>query len=118
MWLEGLTQEEWEIKHEKDGLSMAVHGKCDEWILDNYKEGDIIIVWNQFNYDLERIELIHCFLKRGDYYIDAREETKDIYLIEDEFDYGEDNSKYACKSIDEFKKIIKEICGYTDEKWK
>ena len=118
MWLEGLTQEEWEIKHEKDGLSMAVHGKCDEWILDNYKEGDIIIVWNQFNYDLEKIELIHCYIKRGDFYIDARGKTKNQKVIEEDGDYDEDTSHYICKTLDEYKKIIRQICKYKDDCWK
>lgn len=117
MWLDGLEYEDWERKHEHDGLLWAVHGGCDEWALNNYKEGDTLVVWNQYNYDLEKVELIHCYIIRNDLYVDARGETDDFDELIDEFDYDIDNGHYKCKDINEFKKMIKEICDYKDKKW-
>lgn len=91
-----------------------LHGKCDRWVVQNFQKGDIVIIWNTFNEDMERVCLIHCYIKRGNFYIDVRGMTDNEEKIKENFEdfVFEDNGFIYCKTIDEFKKHIKNICGY------
>lgn len=115
-WLEGLEYEEWEDRYpEKD---IYLHGKCDEWVLENFKPGDIAVIWNEFNPHINRVCIIHCYIKRNNGYVDVRGFTKDLQEIQEPYDWYPDNSTYECTDIEEFKQIIRKICGYTDKKWR
>ena len=120
-WCEGLSFESWEEKHESEDILMGyLHGCCDEWVLENYQDGDKPIIWNHFDYDMEDICLVHCFIKRGDMYLDVRGATMNIENIKEGFEdlCSDDNSFYECKNLEEYKAMIRKICEYTDEKWK
>lgn len=47
MWCNGLDLEEWEDSCSKEE-SNYLHGHCDEWVLENYRDGDIPVIWNEF----------------------------------------------------------------------
>lgn len=110
LWMEGLDEEEWEEKH--DDIICYLHGKCDEWVLKNFKEGDVIIVWNEYDYEREAHVLIHCFIKRDGSYVDVRGITDNIEEIKDGFDYSEDNDLYECYDKTSFKEFIRKTFGY------
>lgn len=115
-WMDGLSYEEWEEKH--PALTEYVHGKCDEWVLENFRPGDTAVIWNEFNPHLNRVCIIHCYLERAGGYVDVRGFTEYLDEIRDEFDWYPDNACYKCSNLNEFKKVICEICGYEDEKWR
>ena len=117
MWCDGLTLEEWEEEHENDSVDY-LHGHCDEWVLNNYQKGDVPVIWNEYDDEIEEVVLIHCFLIRDGKYLDVRGSTERFRQVEDGFDYRTYNGRYYCKSLDEFKIMIRSICGYDDEKWK
>lgn len=118
MWCEGLNPEDWDEIHDSDELDNYLHGKCDEWVLENYKEGDIPVIWNEFDEEIGKVSLIHCYLIRNGLYIDVRGETDDIEKIKDGFDYGYENDTYECKDLEEYKAMIRKICHYKDKKWR
>lgn len=102
---------------EELGLEHYLHGDCDDWVLENFKDGDIAIIWNEYNYEVNKVVLIHCYIKRGNLFVDVRGETTDEELIEDGYDYGYDNGKVYCNSIEEYKMWIRKICRYRSKKW-
>lgn len=116
-WCDGLTQEEWERRHENDAIDY-LHGHCDEWVLENYQEGDIPVIWNHFNEEIGRVSLIHCYIIRDGKYVDVRGETTNIEDVEEGFDYYYDNDTYECNSLEEYKMMIRKICRYRNKKWK
>jgi len=117
MWCDGLPPEEWEDLHEDDEKNY-LHGYCDEWVLQNYKDGDIAVIWNNFNEEMKKVTLIHCYIIRNGKYLDVRGETDDIEDIKDGFDYYPDNDEYHCNNLEEYKQMIRTICGYKDKIWK
>jgi len=100
-----------------DVIDSYLHGNCDEWVLENFRDGDIAVIWNEFSEEIGKVALIHCYIKRGDDFVDVRGKTPDEELIADGFDYGYDHDKIYCSSLEEYKSYIREICGYEDEKW-
>ena len=62
--------------------------------------------------------MIHCYIIRDEKFLDVRGETNDIEEMEDGFDYGYESDKYYCETLEEYKKVIREICGYRTKKWK
>lgn len=116
MWCNGLELEDWEELHESDKKNY-LHGHCDEWVLENYQEGDIPVIWNEFNGELEKVCLVHCYIIRDGKYIDVRGETENIEDIEEGFDCWSDNDTYHCKDLEEYKKMIRKICHYRSKKW-
>lgn len=117
MWCDGLELEEWEALHENDPINY-LHGHCDEWVLENYQDGDIPVIWNEFNENIGKVALIHCYIIRGDKFLDVRGETEWLEDIEEGFDYWHDNDIYHCKDLDEYKMMIRKICHYRSKKWK
>jgi|GEM_PF-6046282 len=91
-----------------------LHGRCDEYALKKYQDGDIFIIVTEYDEDINRICLMHCFLKREDKYIDARGILNTINDVLDEFNINDDDINrydeydiYKCDSINEFKKLYK-----------
>ena len=115
-WCQGLKLEEWEEKHENDKVKY-LHGYCDKWVLKNYQDGDIPVIWNEFNEELGKVCLIHCYIIRNGKYIDVRGETENIEDIKEGFDYWPDNNDYQCKNLKEYKNMIRKICHCKKKKW-
>ena len=105
-------------KLEALGLDHYLHGDCDDWVLENFQNGDQAIIWNEYNEDVGKVVLIHCYIKRGNLFLDIRGETPNEDDIEDGFDYGHDNGKIYCNSIKEYKLWIRKISNYKSKKWK
>lgn len=110
MWCNGKDTWDWEEEASDEEL-LYLHGKCDTWVLENYKEGDIAIIWNTFDDDLGKVVLIHCYIKRGNKYLDVRGDTENEDLIEEGFEdfYISDVGKLYCSSLEEYKSWLEKI---------
>ena len=102
MWCDGLELEEWENMQGNDKINY-LHGHCDKWVLENYQDGDIPVIWNEFNEEIKKVCLIHCYIIRNGKYIDVRGETEHIEDIKEGFDYWRDNDFYHCKLLKSLK---------------
>ena len=116
MWCNGLDLEEWEDSCSKEE-SYYLHGNCDTWVLENYQAGDIPVIWNEFDEDIGKVCIIHCYILRNGYYVDVRGKTDNIEDVIEGFDYGYDNAAFYCKDLEEYKKTIRQICHYRSKKW-
>lgn len=87
MWCNGLDLEDWEILHENDEKNY-LHGYCDEWVNENYIESDKCIVITEYDYEIDKVCLMHSCLFRDGKYVDVRGETEDFNNVIDGFDYG------------------------------
>ena len=85
--------------------------------LNNLREGDIAVIWNTFDEDLEEVVLIHCYIKRGNYYLDVRGETTDEDKMEEGFEdfYTYDVGHVECNSKKEYMSWLDKILG---ESWR
>lgn len=107
MWCDGLDQEEWEVLHENDEKD-CLHGYCDDWVNENYQDGDICIVITEYDNDIKHTCLMHSCLFRNGMYVDVRGETDDFDDILEGFDYGEfDVEEY--NSLKSFNKRMKKL---------
>lgn len=114
-WLDGDDLEELEKIEPYLGevaIGQYLHGCCDEWVLEHFQPGDVAVVWNEFSEDIGKVCLIHCYIQRGDVFLDVRGETDDEELVEEGFDYGYDNEKVYCDTLEVYKEVIRDICGY------
>lgn len=98
-------------------INYYLHGNCDEWVLEHFQDGDVAVIWNEFDPGIGKISLIHCYIQRQDVFLDVRGETTDENLIKEGFDYGYIHEKIYCSSLEEYKSWIRNICGYADKKW-
>ena len=116
MWCKGLSLEEWE-EQATDAEEYYLHGKCHLWVLNNLKEGDIAVIWNTFDEDLGEVVLIHCYIKRGNCYLDVRGKTTDEDKMEEGFEdfYTYDVGNVECKSKKEYMSWLDKILG---ESWR
>lgn len=103
MWL---SEEELECVN--PDLIDYLHGKCNEWVFNNYKNGDNILIISEFSYEINKECLVHCCLIRGNSYIDVRGETSNLDDILDGFDYN-DYSVLACEDLNSFSIILKQL---------
>jgi hypothetical protein len=117
MWCDELDLEEWEEKQDNEKINY-LHGYCDEWVLENYQEGDIPVIWNEFNEEIGKVTLIHCYIIRNGKYLDIRGKTDNIEDVKEGFDYWRDNDFYHCKDLKEYKRMIRKICHYRSKKWR
>lgn len=92
---EELTEEE----------TILLHGNCHKFVLDNYKQGDIIVVTVDYDYDIGKNCLMHSFILRGELYFDVRGFTSDLNNIFEAFDCGE-YIDYLLTDLDKFKDLL------------
>ena len=121
MWCENLSFEDWEEKYDcNEKIMTYLHGKCDLWVLENYHCDDIPIILCHYDEDMGKLSLIHCFIKRDDFFVDIRGKTLDINNVLMGFEdfCGFNDTYIECTSLEDFKSHIRTICGYTDEIWK
>ena len=118
-WLDGDDLEELEQACPDicEVIERYLHGDCDEWVLENFQPGDIAVIWNEFDEDIGKVALIHCYIQRGDMFLDVRGETDDEELVEEGFEYWFEHGKVYCETLEDYKEVIRDICGYEDEKW-
>lgn len=70
---------------EKDYL----HGYCNEWVVDNFKNGDKILAFIEYDYDIESCTLLHVCLYRNGLYLDVRGYMQTEEDVLNDFDEGE-----------------------------
>ena len=107
MWCEGLDLEEWEMKHEYDEVNY-LHGCCDDWVNENYKENDKCIAITEYREEVNKICLMHSCLIRDGKYVDVRGETTSFDDVIDGFDYGEFTVE-TYENIDKFNERMREL---------
>lgn len=85
-----------------------LHGNCHEWVINNYKEGDIIVVIQEYDYDIDTTCMAHCLLYRNGYYYDVRGKLNNIEEVLEEFDC-DDSDIIDFNDINDFIKYLKEM---------
>ena len=118
-WFDDDALEELKVScpEKAEEIDYYLHGNCDEWVLEHFRDGDIAVIWNEFDLGIGKIALIHCYIQRQDVFLDVRGEAVDEKLITGGFDYGFLHEKIYCSSLEEYKSWIRNICGYEDKKW-
>ena len=88
-----------------------LNGYCHFWALDHFQPGDhIVCLIDSEGGELDLMDaiLVHCFLKRDNFYVDVRGSTEQIKDILEGFEYG-DTDQYSFSDIDEFKSLMHEM---------
>lgn len=106
MWITGE-----ELADIDDMKYSYLHGWCNEWAAEHYKQGDKILSIIQQDDDV--VGLLHCCLLRDGKYVDVRGETGDFDDVLDDFDYGEFVNVY-CNTVDDLNFLLK-ICEEVDD---
>ena len=112
-WLDEASIEKLDSKKRKN-IDYYLHGHCHEWVLENYQEGDDAIVWNEWQWETR---LVHCYIKRGEHYMDVRGSTMAERLVLKDFDCAYDNGFIHCKTLSEYKYWIRKILHTRAKKW-
>lgn len=85
-----------------------LHGECQQWVINNFKPGDLIIVFQEYDYDIDKTCMAHSLIFRNNKYIDARGEMDDIEEVLDEFDCTDDDM-LEFKTLKQFKTYLKNM---------
>jgi hypothetical protein len=85
-----------------------LHGSCHEWVKNNYKENDQIIMITELNEETGITKLIHCCLKRNEQYKDIRGLTPEFDDILEGFDYF-DYDLIEFNNLNAFKNAINNL---------
>jgi hypothetical protein len=89
-------------------LDDYLHGSCQKWVMNNYKRGDIIVVIQEYDYEIDCICMAHCLLYRNGYYYDARGKLNDMEEVLEEFDC-DDSDIIEFNNINDFIIYLKEM---------
>lgn len=100
----------WLLEEELENLKLDIylHGICHQWVKENYKENDEIIILTEIDYETGRIFLIHCCLFRNEEYLDVRGNTNDLEEVLEGFDYY-NYEENKINNLEEFMKIINDL---------
>lgn len=63
-----------------------LHGDCQQWVIDNFCKGDIIVVIQEFDWEIEETCMAHSLLKRDRRYLDVRGYMDTMDEVLEEFD--------------------------------
>lgn len=63
-----------------------LHGDCQQWVIDNFRKGDIIVVIQEFDWEIEETCMAHSLLKRDGRYLDVRGYMDTMDEVLEEFD--------------------------------
>jgi hypothetical protein len=63
-----------------------LHGDCQQWVIDNFHEGDIIVVIQEFDWEIETTCMAHSLLMRDGCYLDVRGYMDTMDEVLEEFD--------------------------------
>ena len=92
----------------EETLDEYLHGSCQEWVMNNYKSGDIIVVIQEYDYEIDCICMAHCLLYRNGYYYDVRGKLNDMEEVLEEFDC-DDSDIIEFNNINDFIIYLKEM---------
>lgn len=113
-WLDEESLEKLSTQDEKR-INHYLHGHCHEWVLDNYQEGDVAVVWNEWKDN--QACLVHCYIKRDNSFMDVRGTTTAERLIHKGFECAYDHGFIHCKTLSEYKYWIRKILHTRAKKW-
>lgn len=117
MWCNNLTLEAWQdqVSYEE---YCYLHGFCNDWVYNNFKDGDKILLLYALNEEFTVEHLIHCCLIRNGLYVDVRGETDDWNKMIDGFDDFIVDDDYVqtviCSDLSEFIQEMKNLGLITD----
>lgn len=85
-----------------------LHGKCHEWAIGHYQEGDKCVAILEEREGANTMCLMHSCLLRNGNYVDVRGETDDFDDVIEAFDYGE-FEVVELNTLDAFNDLLKNI---------
>lgn len=113
MWCNGLSLEDWQERVATEDDYMCLHGFCNQWVVDNYQDGDVVLVITALDEDQDFDHLVHCCLIRNGLYLDVRGATPNFESVVegfDDYDCYEDYSEvYTFDTLDDFLLDMKDI---------
>ena len=78
-----------------------LHGNCQQWVIDNFRQGDIIVVIQEWDWEIDETCLAHALLKRNGRYLDVRGFMDTMDEVLEEFDCDDSDVLYYDK-LDDF----------------
>ena len=63
-----------------------LHGYCHIWVINNFKKGDLILVFQEEDYEIDEVCMAHALLYRNGKYVDVRGEMDDVDEVLEEFE--------------------------------
>ena len=85
-----------------------LHGCCDDWVRQNFKKGDTIILIEEYDYDIEAYCIGHALLKRNGIFLDVRGYMDSMEEVLEPFDFNDDYI-LEFKTLSEFDKYVKSL---------
>ena len=82
-----------------------LHGNCQDWVIDNYQEGDTVVVIREYDYDIDETCMVHSLLKRDGKFLDVRGYMDDMDEVLEEFDC-DDSDVLELDNLKEFKEYL------------
>ena len=83
-----------------DDYEEFLHGNCHQWVIDNFRHGDIIVVIQEYDWEIDETCLAHACLKRNGRYLDVRGFMDTIDEVLEEFDCDDSDVLYYDKLED------------------
>lgn len=85
-----------------------LHGDCQDWVIQNFKRGDLIVVIQEYDWDIEEICMAHSLLKRKGKFLDVRGYMDTMDEVLEEFDCDDSDVLYF-KTLKEFKNYLDDM---------
>lgn len=83
-----------------DEYEEFLHGNCHQWVIDNFRHGDIIVVIQEWDWEIGETCLAHALLKRNGRYLDVRGFMNTMDEVLEEFDCDDSDVLYYDKLED------------------
>jgi hypothetical protein len=83
-----------------DDYEEFLHGNCHQWVIDNFRHGDIIVVIQEYDWEIDETCLAHACLKRNGRYLDVRGFMDTMDEVLEEFDCDDSDVLYYDKLED------------------
>lgn len=85
-----------------------LHGRCDDWVRENFQKGDTIVLIEEYDYDIDAYCIGHALLKRNGRYLDVRGYMDDMEEVLEPFDFTDDDV-LEFKSLAKFNKYVQSL---------
>ena len=83
-----------------DDYEEFLHGNCHQWVIDNFCHGDVIVVIQEYDWEIDETCLAHALLKRNGRYLDVRGFMDTMDEVLEEFDCDDSDVLYYDKLED------------------
>ena len=85
-----------------------LHGDCQNWVIQNFKRGDLIVVIQEYDWDVECTCMAHSLLKRKGKFLDVRGYMDTMDEVLEEFDCDDSDVLYF-NTLKEFKNYLDQM---------